>query len=385
MPDTSLPQTPIALPPPPPAAEQPKTFGMRPVAVAAATLLLAGTAAFLGFRTLWPYPPRSAGTWLIVLCVVLAGAGFGGASQPRPTTRKWAVGAVLVGAVVLPLVATSVIPGIAQPRSEPIPGGEPRVLYAAPDGTWDLYLMPHGDDGELIALTDTDDVDERWPHLSPDGSSVVYAVARPDGTSDLFLMRLAADGHPTTNDLLVSGDGRLLSPETWTPEGSLLVQVRTDDEPAAIEALDVTTGHMTPFLRNAGNLAFSPDGTETAFSRPSASDPDDWDIWVGDANGRHAEDVLALPGDQEFPDWSPDGASLLFTGWIGHRDPDVYVASADGTGLTDLTPSSRARDMSDSWTPDGHVLFLSDRSQTGGTFLYFMNADGTDVTLALRL
>jgi hypothetical protein len=31
------------------------------------------------------------------------------------------------------------------------------------------------------------------------------------------------------------------------------------------------------------------------------------------------------------------------------------------------------------------VPFLSNRSHTGGTFLYFMNADGTDVRLALRL
>jgi Tol biopolymer transport system component len=61
------------------------------------------------------------------------------------------------------------------------------------------------------------------------------------------------------------------------------------------------------------------------------------------------------------------------------------VASPDGTAVTDLTPASRDADTSQGWTPDGHVLFLSNRSHTGGTFLYFMNGDGTDVRLALRL
>jgi hypothetical protein len=30
-------------------------------------------------------------------------------------------------------------------------------------------------------------------------------------------------------------------------------------------------------------------------------------------------------------------------------------------------------------------MFLSNRSHTGGTFLYVMNADGSDVQLALRI
>ena len=57
----------------------------------------------------------------------------------------------------------------------------------------------------------------------------------------------------------------------------------------------------------------------------------------------------------------------------------------DGGGVTNLTATSRDRDTSVSWAPDGHILFLSNRSHTGGTFLYFMNPDGSDVRLALRI
>jgi Tol biopolymer transport system component len=38
------------------------------------------------------------------------------------------------------------------------------------------------------------------------------------------------------------------------------------------------------------------------------------------------------------------------------------------------------------WSPEGSkVLFVSDRSDTGGRFLYMMDTDGSDVQLALRI
>jgi TolB protein len=131
-------------------------------------------------------------------------------------------------------------------------------------------------------------------------------------------------------------------------------------------------------------VSYSADGSKIVFARPSTSDPRDWDIWVADADGRHARDVLPLDGTQDFPAWSPDGTRIVFTSWIG-PNADVFVANADGSMPTNLTSDSGDTDTSQGWTPDGHVLFLSNRSRTGGTFLYFMDADGSDVQLALRL
>ena len=58
------------------------------------------------------------------------------------------------------------------------------------------------------------------------------------------------------------------------------------------------------------------------------------------------------------------------------RDGEVYLLSADGTTLTNLTnnPSS---DTDPAWSPDGEsIAFASDRS--GGGQVYLMNADGSD-------
>jgi Tol biopolymer transport system component len=348
-------------------------------------VLIAAVAAVLAYRTLWPYPLQHARDLLAVLVVAAGVVGLAAAQVRTARRRTQAVSAAIIGAVAIPFIAVTVLPGVAQPRSQPIPGGPAHVLYAAPDGNWDVYLMPHGDAAGLIALTATEDVHERWPVLSPDGRTVAYTLIGPDGSMDLHLMQLGPDGQRASDEIVLPGRGRDVSASAWTPDGELLVQVAAPGQPSSIESLDIAGGELTPFLHNAVSVAYSPDGTQIAFTRRKRTEPRDLDIWVGRADGRQARDVIDAEGTQDFPTWSPDGSSLAYSGSSPWGDPDVFVARPDGTAVTDVTPASRDADTSQGWTPDGHILFLSNRSHTGGTFLYFMNGDGTDVRLALRL
>jgi Tol biopolymer transport system component len=361
------------------------TFGLRPIAVGALCLLVATVAAVLAYKTLWPWPPRHADENLAFLVVGAGAIGLATAQIRASDRRRQAVGAAVVLAAVIPFVAVTVLPGVAQPRSHPIPGGETHVLYAAPDGNWDLYLLPHGDASGLIALTDTDDINERWPLLSPDGSSIVYTSIAPDGSTALHALELEADGSPGSDEAILQGNGKAVSADAWTPDGDLLVQVTEPGESASIERLDVATGALSPFLDDAYSVSFSPDGSTIAYSGKKTVYPRDWDIWVADADGRHAEDVIDGEGFQGSPRWSADGTKLTYTGPSTWGDADVFIAKSDGTGARDLTPESRDVDSTQGWTPDGHVMFLSNRSHSGGTFLYVMNDDGSDVQLALRI
>jgi Tol biopolymer transport system component len=178
----------------------------------------------------------------------------------------------------------------------------------------------------------------------------------------------------------------ILSEIAWAPSGSYLL-VRSDevDRRARILELDVATGDVRSSIANAINPALSPDGTRMAFARPKGEDPDTIDIVVANADGSHRRSVIDTAGEDWGPYWSPDGRWISFTSTLHGGDPDVYVARADGSELHNLTPDSLAADQAFGWGPEGHILFLSDRSGTGGTFLYFMNPDGSDVRLALIL
>jgi WD40-like Beta Propeller Repeat len=98
--------------------------------------------------------------------------------------------------------------------------------------------------------------------------------------------------------------------------------------------------------------------------------------------------------DARFPAWSPDGSRLAFAGERdrnGSRCVDVdicsyaaelYVAAADGTGLTRLT-NGEGDERDPEWSPDGsRILFTSDRNlPEGDSFeVYSIAADGSCLT-----
>ena len=54
--------------------------------------------------------------------------------------------------------------------------------------------------------------------------------------------------------------------------------------------------------------------------------------------------------DAYAPTWSPDGQRIAFEVCNGRSDCDIYVASADGSGLTNLT-NHPANDFAPAWEP----------------------------------
>ena len=74
--------------------------------------------------------------------------------------------------------------------------------------------------------------------------------------------------------------------------------------------------------------AWSPDGASIAFRRSFSSGGSDL-IIVPAAGGQDL--LLAMPGEQRLPVWTPDGARLVFvnSATVTAR-PDIYSTIADG-------------------------------------------------------
>lgn len=109
-------------------------------------------------------------------------------------------------------------------------------------------------------------------------------------------------------------------------------------------AVKVLSGSISPrvLVARGTNPAWSFDRRSIAFERDNA-------IVVADADGR-AERVVATGAAD--PDWSPDGAQLVFRR-TDTRKPGLGIVSVDGGNAWSLTTEN---DKHPSWSPDGRLI-----------------------------
>jgi len=112
-----------------------------------------------------------------------------------------------------------------------------------------------------------------------------------------------------------------------------------------------------------GRLAF--------YSNRSGND----DIYVMNADGSGLTNLTNSPDARDLsPTWSPDGSRIAFR---SYRDRvwDIYVMNADGSGVVNVTNNPRV-DTDPVWSPDGRrIAFRSNRD--GNLEIYVVNADGS--------
>jgi Tol biopolymer transport system component len=335
-------------------------------------------------RSLGWFPPLGAKVLLFLgwILVMALGMAVGSIKNFR---LGWTAAVLFIGfALVAPSIAAGTLPGVKQPPQYPIPGRPWLAVAAAPDGTYDLYLMK-GDAQHLAALGETSWTEESAA-LSPNRRQIVFPSNRY-GTFDLFVMDLDSSGNPLHTQRLTDGPGDEVGP-VWSPDGARIAYVARAERSSTVDVMRASGGTPTVVTSSGGEAitpAWSADGRWIAYSSPNPSDRTDFDIWIMRADGSDPRDAIDATSTDRSPQWSPDGRHIAFTG-VSRGNWDVYLASSDGSAVRSITSDSADEDQAYGWSPDGSkVLFLSDRSHTGGTFLYFMDPDGTNVRLALRL
>lgn len=123
------------------------------------------------------------------------------------------------------------------------------------------------------------------------------------------------------------------------------------------------------------DVAWSPDGTQIAWSEFSAVEPDTvpaWNVWIATTAGTNK---LRAVVNAQWVDWSPDGRRLVYSASLGGT-PEVFTSRTDGTDVKRLTDGP-GKNRQPAWSPKGdRIAFVSDRS--GSQQVWTMRLDGAN-------
>jgi serine/threonine-protein kinase len=134
---------------------------------------------------------------------------------------------------------------------------------------------------------------------------------------------------------------------------------------------DAARGEFVPFLpgRSGRWASFSKDGRWVAYTiLPQEA------LWRSRPDGSEALQLSPAPLRAYDPDWSPDGALVVFSAVAPAQPPDIYVARFSGGTPQRLLPADLHSDRA-CWSPDGgSILFRRIGATTDeGLGLYLMD------------
>lgn len=199
-------------------------------------------------------------------------------------------------------------------------------------------------------------------------------------TGRLYLMN--EDG--TNQFRLTNGDANM---PCWSPDGKKIAFIgmnkeKMKDEIYIIDAngenqIIVPTLNLDPTF----GLSWAPDGKKLAFAAKDMRNKKDMgnkfinaqeDIYIINVDGTNVKRITNTPGDESFPDWSPDGKEILFNYSPAHYTYEVWIMNIEGTDRRRLLKNGFIGPGS--WSPDGKKILVALNQD-----IYVMDREGTNI------
>ncbi len=198
----------------------------------------------------------------------------------------------------------------------------------------------------------------------------VYVVARGDAAVLSKSYRtgdLRDEVHEFANDVVKAFTGQ---PGVFGSRIALALAGRGPHEIAVVDMDGGRTSVVTKMGSDSLLPAFSPAGTEIAFTSYLRNNPD---LWIVSAGGGRARRVSKEPGLNTGAAWSRSGALALTMSYEGNSE--IYrIDPSDGRVEARLT-NNPAIDSSPCFSPDGsQIAFVSNRQ--GSPQIFVMSANG---------
>jgi TolB protein len=253
------------------------------------------------------------------------------------------------------------------------------------DGNWELYVMdPDGSNQKNVTLNAAHEYSPVW---SPDGTKLAFGSNRASG-GDIYVVNSDGSGLKRLTTSPASGGH-----PTWSPDSKKIAFTSGRDGNSEIYVMNAdgtNQVNLTKSPLDEFDPVWSPSGLRIAF-RSLRDGPNK--IYLMNADGTNPVRLANNMRDEYRPVWSPDGKRLAFDSYYMNPDDsymeyyELWVANADGTGLTNLTPLNAAGDSQPAWSPDGKKLAIASTRYGGSQYgyhyeMYTINPNGTG---ALRL
>jgi len=258
-------------------------------------------------------------------------------------------GLLLAAALTINDIAT--IPTISSPV---ISADGKRIVYVVMRANMersvydsDLWLVA-ADGSNDLQLTRTNGTNNH-PRWSPDGSRIAFISDRESGRNAIWIIRAnGGEAERLTNergginDFEFSPDGKTIAftmRDGPPSEKQDFHVVGTETRPSHLYLIDIESRRVTRLTSGGDsftNISWSPDGSQIASERQPASRIQDFqnsDIALISRSG-DIRMLVAWPGSDRNPEFSPDGKSIAFlsTGGVADwlREEQLYVVPVSG-------------------------------------------------------
>ncbi len=262
------------------------------------------------------------------------------------------------------------------------------------------------------------------PQISPDGKQIIYGRRWTDKVNDKYASEIwIMNINGSKNRFLLKGS----SPQ-WSPDGQRLLYT-AKGEPAGSQIFVrwMDTGESSQLTRmenSASNIQWSTDGNKIAFNMYVPAEKS-WRVkmpskpkgakWVKpprvidrlnyrrDGSGYRADGfrhIFVIPAsggtprqvtfgnfNDGAPQWTPDGASIVFSGlrmpdWEWQwRESEVYILTLKDGNIRPLT-DRKGPDSNPKVSPNGKFIVYSGYDRTDDTYrvskIYVMDIDGNN-------
>jgi len=191
-----------------------------------------------------------------------------------------------------------------------------------------------------------------------DGKSYVFQSNR-SGTSDIWVMHDGGSfASPAAPVQITAGPLNYLGPAP-ARRGDRIFLIGAHRR-SQLYGYDAASGRFVPYLRGIGlgrRTEFSKDGRRVAWVGAA-----DGSLWQSKLDGSERLQLTSPPMGVFLMRWSPDGRKLAFMGKEPGKTWKIYTISADGSNPQPVLDDTRSQADPD-WSPDGAAIVFGRSSE----------------------